>query len=199
MSNKLVGFTALKEVLDKMRADFGVQESTKNVLVPAAKKAMRVVLKDAKNNLVPDHGLDTGQLKRTLRLSARATKRSDFRSLYVRPGDVVIATVSAKLVKNYIASKTGLGGIKNVGDVSDARAIAVEFGTKNRNKTVDIAGLSKRSALALQREMGTVRTEPRPYLRPALEKNYPEVIKKLGDEILIALEKYKAKTLAGSS
>lgn len=196
---EFIGFDAFKQTLDQMRLEFGVQDSKKNVLVPAARKAMSIVLKAAKNNLVPGHGLDTGQLKKTLRVSARATKKSDFRSLYVKPGDVVIATVSAKLVKNFIASKTGKGGIKNVGDISDARAIAVEFGTKNHDKSADVTGLSKRSALAVQREMGTVKMAPRPYLRPALEKNYPEVTKKLADEIIIALAKYRAKIIAGKS
>ena len=196
---KFVGFSELKYVLDQMSMEFGVQDSRKNVLIPAAKNAMKIVLQAAKNNLVPGHGLDTGQLKKTLRVSARAVTGKDLRSGYVKPGDVVISTVSAKLVKNYIASATGKGGIKNIGDVSDARAIAVEFGTKNKNRGVDVSGLSKRSALALQREMGTVRMEARPYLRPALEKNYVQVSKKLSEEIILVLAKYKAKNQVSSS
>ena len=196
---KFVGFSELKYVLDQMSMEFGVQDSRKNVLIPAAKNAMKIVLQAAKNNLVPGHGLDTGQLKKTLRVSARAVTGKDLRSGYVKPGDVVISTVSAKLVKNYIASATGRGGIKNIGDVSDARAIAVEFGTKNKNRSVDVSGLSKRSALALQREMGTVRMEARPYLRPALEKNYVQVSKKLSEEIILVLAKYKAKNQVSSS
>jgi HK97 gp10 family phage protein len=196
---KFVGFSELKYVLDQMRIEFGVQDSRKNVLIPAAKNAMKIVLQAAKNNLVPGHGLDTGQLKKTLRVSARAVTGKDLRSGYVKPGDVVISTVSAKLVKNYVPSATGKGGIKNIGDVSDARAIAVEFGTKNKNKNVDVKGLSKRSALALQRELGTVRMEARPYLRPALEKNYNQVSKRLSEEIVLVLAKYKAKNQVSSS
>ena len=188
---KFVGFSELKYVLDQMSEEFGVADSRKNVLIPAARNAMKIVLQAAKNNLYPDHGLDTGQLQRTLKISARAVTRKDLRSSYVKPGDVVIATVSAKLVKNYV--NTDNGGIKNVGDVSDARAIAVEFGTKNKNMNANVAGLSKRSALAVQRELGTVRMAARPYLRPALEKNYSEVSQKLGQEIKIAIEKYRAK------
>ena len=199
MAVSFSGFSEFQYLLNQINKDFGVQDARKNVLVPAAKNAMQIVLAAAKNNLVPGHGLDTGQLKKTLQVSARPIKNKDFKSKYVMKGDIVIATVSAKLVKNYVESKTGKGGIKNIGDVSDARAIAVEFGTKNKNKNVDVRGLSKRSALAVQREMGTVKMAARPYLRPALEKNYSAVAKKLGEEIASVLAKYKAKNPVGSS
>lgn len=190
---KFIGFTEFQYLLNQMNKEFGVQDARKNVLIPAAKNAMKIVLQAAKNNLVPGHGLDTGQLKKTLSLGARAVTKKDLKSQYVKDGDLVIATVSAKLVKNYVPSQTHKSGIRNIGDVSDARAIAVEFGTKNHNKGVDVTGLSKRSALALQRELGTVKMAPRPYLRPALEKNYPEVTRKLGEEIAAALAKYRDK------
>lgn len=194
---KFYGFGEFQYLLDQISKDFGVQDGRKNVLVPAAKKAMQIVLEAAKANLYPGHGLDTGQLKRTLTVSARPVRGNDLRSKYVKPGDIVIATVSAKLNKKYeerYNQKTGSKELKSVGDVSDARAIAVEFGTKNKNK--DIAkpkGYSKQNYEALQREMGSVRMAPRPYLRPALEKNDDAVAKKLGEEIKIAISKYKAK------
>ena len=196
---KFVGFSEFQYLLGQMNKDFAVQDARKNVLVPAAKKAMQIVLQAAKNNLVPGHGLDTGQLKKTLTVSARPVKGKDLRSQYVKEGDIVIATVSAKLVKKYVESKTSKSGIKNIGEVSDARAIAVEFGTKNHNKNADIRGLSKRSALAVQRELGTVKMPAKPYLRPALEKNYKAVSEQLGKEISIALEKYKATNGSGLS
>ena len=71
--------------------------------------------------------------------------------------------------------------------------MAVEFGTKNKNKNADVTGMSKRSALAVQRELGTVRMAARPYLRPALESKQHEVTEKLKQEIQIALDKYRAK------
>lgn len=193
--NKFHGFDEFKYLLDQISKDFGVKDGRKNVLVPAAKAAMQIVLEAAKNNLYVGHGLDTGQLKRTLKVSARPVTGKDLRSKYVKPTDIVIATVSAKLVKKYIGftKPDGTKDIKNIGDVSDARAIAVEFGTKNKNMDVDVTGLSKRSASAVQREMGTVRMAARPYLRPALEKNHDEVAKKLGEEIKNRIEKYKAK------
>jgi HK97 gp10 family phage protein len=175
-----VGFTEFQYLLDQMNKDFGVADARKNVLVPAAKKAMQIVLQAAKDNLYPNHGLDTGQLKRTLTVSARPVRGKDLRSKYVKQGDLIIATVSAKL---------------NVGDASDARAMAVEFGTKNKNTNVDVKGMSKRSALAVQREFGTVRMAARPYLRPALESKQNEVIEKLAQEIKVVLEKYRSKSM----
>lgn len=188
---KFEGFGEFQYLLDQISKEFGVQDARKNVLVPAAKNSMKIVLQAAKNNLYPGHGEDTGQLKRTLQVSARPTKGKDFRSKYVNPGDIVIATVSAKLVKKFVG--TSKGDLKNVGDVSDARAIAVEYGTKNKNKSVDTTGLSKRSALALQREMGTVRMAARPYLRPAMENNRGAVVSEFGRELIKVLEKYRLK------
>ena len=150
---------------------------------------MKIVLAAAKANLVPGHGLDTGQLKRTLTVGARATKKKDWNSRYVNKGDIVVATVSAKLRKKYVEGQS-------VGDVSDGRAIFTEYGTKNKNTSVaKEKGMSKRAHLELQREFGTVRQAPRPYLRPALEKNKEAVVQKLGDEIARILAKYKSTVL----
>lgn len=190
---KFVGFGEFKYLLDQINTEFGVQDARKNVLIPAAKNAMKVVLQAAKDNLKPGHGEDTGQLKRTLQLSARPVKGKDLRSKYVKEGDIVIATVSAKIAKKYVESKTAKGGIRNVGDVSDGRAMFVEYGTKNHNKNADVKGLSKRSALAVQRELGTVRMAARPYLRPALESNQSKVVENIKIEIKNIVEKYRSK------
>jgi len=190
---KFEGFGEFQYLLDQISKEFGVQDARKNVLVPAARNAMKIVLQSAKDNLYPGHGEDTGQLKRTLQVSARPVKGRDLRSKYVNKGDIVIATVSAKLAKKYVGD--GKGGAKNVGDVSDARAIAVEYGTKNKNTSVDVSKMSKRSALAIQRELGTVRMAARPYLRPALEKNKDAVVERMGTEVKKALEKYRLKNL----
>jgi HK97 gp10 family phage protein len=188
---KFEGFGEFQYLLDQINQEFGVQDARKNVLVPAARNAMKIVLQAAKNNLYPGHGEDTGQLKRTLQVSARPVKGKDLRSKYVDPGDIVIATVSAKVVKKFVGSSGG--GIKNIGDVSDARAIAVEYGTKNKNMSVNVSGMSKRSALAVQRELGTVRMAARPYLRPAMEKNRDAVVERMKIELKKALEKYRSK------
>ena len=191
---KFYGFGELQDVFNVISKEWGVTDARKNVLVPAAKNAMKIVLEAAKRNLYPGHGLDTGQLKRTLSISARTVTGKDRRSKYVKSGDLIIAQVSSKLYKKYLDNPNPkTGKLTNVGDISDARAIAVEYGTKNKNKSVDITGLSKRSAMALQRELGTVRMEARPYLRPALEKNHNEVAEKLRLELKNRIEKYRSK------
>lgn len=164
---KYNGFSDLEETFLKIAKDYGIQDTRKNVLVPAAKNAFEIVLTAAKNNLVPGHGLDTGQLKKTLRINARAVKNKDYRSKYVNHGDVVIAYVSAKLEKKYIKSEKSKYGIKNVGDLSDARAIAVEF--------------------------GTAKMPAKPYLRPAIESNYQAVTSRLSIELKKQIDSYVSK------
>jgi HK97 gp10 family phage protein len=186
---KLYGFSEFDVALSLIDKEFGVNDAAKNVLVPAARNAMKIALAAAKANLYPGHGLDTGQLQRTLSVGARPTKRKDWNSRYVNKGDVVIATVSSKLKKKYV------DGV-NVGDVSDGRAIFTEYGTKNKNKSIaKEKGMSKRDHENVQREFGTVRMAARPYLRPALEKNREAIVAKLGDEIARILEKYKSTVL----
>jgi len=177
--SSVYGAQELAYLLEQISKDYGVESADKNVLIPAAKTAMTIVLNAAKANLKPGHGYDTGQLQRTLRVDARLAKPKDQRSMYVKPTDLVIAQVSAILEGK---------------DISDGRAMFVEYGTKNHNKTMAMPkGLSKRGQLALQREFGSARMAPRPYLRPALEKNQDEVAEKLKIEIQNQITKYKAK------
>jgi HK97 gp10 family phage protein len=183
--SSVYGAQELAYLLEQISKDYGVESADKNVLIPAAKKAMTIVLNAAKASLKPGEGYDTGQLQRTLRVDARLARPKDRKSKYVEPTDLVIAQVSALL------DKPG-------NDVSDGRAMFVEYGTKNHNKTMAIPkGLSKRGKLALQREFGTVRMAARPYLRPALENNQNEVAEKLKIEIQNQIKKYKAKQSKG--
>ena len=175
------GAEELAYLLEQISKEYGVESADKNVLIPAAKDAMKLVLNSAKSKLVPGHGYDTGQLQRTLRVDARLAKPKDRRSRYVSETDLVIAQVTALL------NKEG-------NDVSDGRAMFVEYGTKNHNKTIATPkGLSRRAITAMQREFGTVRMAARPYLRPALEENQNAVIDKLKANIQTQIQKYKAK------
>lgn len=175
------GAEELAYLLEQISKEYGVESADKNVLIPAAKDAMKLVLNSAKSKLVPGHGYDTGQLQRTLRVDARLAKPKDRRSRYVSETDLVIAQVTALL------NKQG-------NDVSDGRAMFVEYGTKNHNKTIATPkGLSKRAITAMQREFGTVRMAARPYLRPALEENQNAVVDKLKANIQTQIQKYKAK------
>lgn len=179
--SEVYGAEELAYLLEQISKDYGVESADKNVLIPAAKDAMKIVLESAKSKLVPGHGYDTGQLQRTLRVDARLARSKDRRSKYVSESDLVIAQVSA------LINKQG-------NDVSDGRAMFVEYGTKNHNKTIKTPkGLSKRGITAMQREFGTVRMAARPYLRPALEENQNKVTDKLKENIQAQITKYKAK------
>ena len=181
MSDSTVyGADELAYLFQQISKDFGVESAEKNVMIPAAREAMKIVLQAAKSNLYPDHGYDTGQLQRTLAVHARVAKPKDRRSKYIDPNDIVISTVSA-LVKGK--------------DVSDGRAMFVEHGTKNKGRLSpkDTKGLSLKAVTARERELGTVRMAARPYLRPALELTREAVIDKYSSEIQKQISKYKAK------
>lgn len=172
------GADELAYLFEQISKDFGVPSAEKNVMIPAAREAMKIVLQAAKSNLTPGHGYDTGQLQRTLAVHARVTKSKDRRSKYVDKGDIVISTVSA-----LVSGK----------DMSDGRAQFVEHGTKNKNTSLKPKGYSKKALSAHQREFGTVRMAARPYLRPALELTREAVVDKFAMEIEKQISKYKAK------
>lgn len=175
------GADELAYLFEQISRDYGVESADKNVMIPAAREAMKIVLAAAKANLTPGHGYDTGQLQRTLAVHAKVVKPKDRRSRYVDPGDIVISTVSA-IVKGK--------------DISDGRAMFVEYGTKNKARLSpkDVKGMSKKAADAKAREFGTVRMAARPYLRPALELTREAVVDKYAAEIEKQITKYKAKT-----
>mgnify|MGYP001010770201 CR=1 FL=1 len=48
---KFEGFGEFQYLLDQINQEFGVQDARKNVLVPAARNAMKIVLQAAKGKL----------------------------------------------------------------------------------------------------------------------------------------------------
>jgi HK97 gp10 family phage protein len=155
------------DLMEEIINDFG-QKDARKVLQKAAYESMRPVLYDAKLRAP----IDTGQLAASLRLSAGKPTRKQKRSKYVEPNDVVVATVSTSTVKQlqklrFKNRKNEKNDILQVGGQSDARAMAMEF--------------------------GTAKVSARPFLRPALESNKEKVASSLGDNLRSALEKYKAK------
>lgn len=153
----------VKEIID----DFG-EKDAKKILQIAAKKSMEQVLTSAKSRAP----VDTGQLQASLRLRAGKPSRRDRRSKYVSPSDTVIATVTTATIRQletlkFKNQRNTTSNIKQVGGASDARAIAMEF--------------------------GTAKVAAKPYLRPALESNSGSVVSSLRDSLKSALEKYKAR------
>lgn len=160
----IVGAIELQEIMKSLAQDFGPKDS-KNILVGAVREAMRPALEAAKANAP----VDTGALKASLRIEARKPTKKDKASKYINEGDVAIATVTTA-PGNILARRTFFNEKtkkKQKGINSDARAIAMEFGTAN---------------VAAQ-----------PYLRPALESNSSVIVNDLSGQIKTAIEKYKAK------
>lgn len=167
------GFRELEDVFKELDNDLGEKDS-RRIVRTGIKKALEPVLTDAKANALKD----TGALAASLQIESRIPTRKDRRSKYVSYTDKFIGAVTtasgAKLAKTAFVNlrspeawKGHKEAIKQVGIKSDARAIAVEFGTAK------MAG--------------------KPFLRPALENNYSSVVSELADHLRTALSKYKAR------
>lgn len=167
------GFQELEDVLKELSNDLGEKDS-RRIIRLGIKKALQPVLIDAKAEALKD----TGALAASLQIESRIPTKKDRRSKYVSYTDKFIGAVTtasgAKLAKTSFvnlrspeALKDRKEAIKQVGIKSDARAIAVEFGTAK------MAG--------------------KPFLRPALEKNSSIVISELADHLRTALSRYRAR------
>jgi hypothetical protein len=94
------GFDGLEQVLIQLGKDFGYGESTKKVLVPALKEAMRPALSTAKANILAGpynaQNVTTPHMLDTLRLNARMPSGKDKKSAYIQQNDVAMAMVSVR-------------------------------------------------------------------------------------------------------
>jgi hypothetical protein len=184
MSGVTYKIEGLKDVLaafEELAADIGDKKARSRILVPAAREAMKPVLTMARMNAPKD----TGDLARTMQIEARRPTRKDMRSKYITEKDTVIALVTTKAFpkklkkefyeKNAELYKTDKAQYnrdlkerkKQVGVLSDARAIAQEF--------------------------GTARNGAQPYLRPALESQADQTAKRLGEILARRISKYRIK------
>ena len=159
---KVEGAEQLIATLTEIQEDFGYAKADK-FLVGAARSSMNSVLQKAKQ-LVP---VDTGALRASLQVEARKPTSKDKRSQYVNFSDVAVAfvtTASGKKLKKK-SFKNVRTGQKQVGITSDARSIALEFGTRL--------------------------VAAKPYLRPALESEQGRILVSLGNSLAVQLEKYR--------
>lgn len=161
------GFQEFEETLNDLVQDYGMKDA-RRVLTKAVKQAMEPVLFDAKLRAP----VDTGALSASLWIEARKPTNKDKRSKYVNKDDAVIAAVTTapgyKLAKtSFHNRKNTTSNIKQVGVKSDARAVAMEFGTAN--------------------------VAAKPFLRPAIESNSANVVNSLGDYLKVELEKYEKR------
>jgi HK97 gp10 family phage protein len=163
-SVQFTGMLEFKELLQELNQDFSIQDK-KNILSRAVRASMGSVLATAKS-LAPK---DTGGLAASLRIEARKPNNKDKKSVYVSPADVVIGTVTTASGKQLARKKFEnlKTGQKQTGIKSDARAIAMEF--------------------------GTAKLAAKPYMRPAMESTKGAVLNSLSNDLATALSKYKSK------
>lgn len=168
---KFEGALELKEVLRELSDDFGTKDA-KTILRRGVREAMKPALYQAKL-LAP---ADSGGLRASLRIETRKPNKKDMRSKYVSPNDVVIGTITtapgpvlARTKFHNLHNTTSK--IKQVGIESDARAIAMEF--------------------------GTAKVAARPFLRPALESQSQSMVESLADNLRNAITKYQARKTKG--
>ena len=184
MSGVTYKIEGLKDVLaafGELAEEIGDKKATSSILVPAAREAMKPVLLMAKMNAPKD----TGDLASTMQVEARRPTKRDIRSKYISEKDAVIAVVTTKafkkkLKKEFYESNASLyetdkaaynrklkEAKRQVGVLSDARAIAQEF--------------------------GTARNGAQPFLRPALESQADQTAKRLGEILARRISKYRIK------
>jgi HK97 gp10 family phage protein len=184
MSGVTYKIEGLKDVLaafEELATDIGDKKARSRILVPAAREAMKPVLTMARMNAPKD----SGDLARTMQIEARRPTRKDIRSKYITEKDTVIALVTTKAFpkklkkefyeKNAELYKTDKAQYnrdlkerkRQVGVLSDARAIAQEF--------------------------GTARNGAQPYLRPALESQADQTAKRLGEILARRINQYRIK------
>jgi len=175
----------LKEVLvafDELASDIGDKKARSSILIPAVREAMKPVLTMAQMNAPKD----TGDLSRTLQIEARRPTKRDLRSKYINPTDTVIAVVTTKAFPK-----------KDKKKFYEANADLYQSNKKAYNKklkeTKATAGVLS-DARAVAQEFGTARMKNhKPFLRPALESQAQSTAKRLGEIIGRRLTQYKAK------
>jgi len=184
MSGVTYKIEGLKDVLaafGELADEIGDKKARSSILVPAAREAMKPVLLMAQMNAPKD----TGDLARTMQVEARRPTKKDIRSKYINENDAVIAVVTTKAFKKKLKKefyeknaslyesdiaqyKRKLKEAKRLeGVLSDARAIAQEF--------------------------GTARNGAQPFLRPALESQADQTAKRLGEILARRISKYRIK------
>jgi hypothetical protein len=174
----------LKDVLvafDELASEIGDKKATSKILVPAAREAMKPVLSVAQMNAPKD----TGDLSRTLQIEARRPTKRDLRSKYINPTDSVIAVITTKA----FAKKDKKKFYEANADLYESDEKAYR---KKLKETKSMAGVLS-DARAIAQEFGTARNGAKPFLRPALESQAQTTAKRLGEIIGRRLTQYKAK------
>lgn len=184
MSGVTYKIEGLKDVLaafEELAADIGDKKARSKILVPAAREAMKPVLTMAKMNAPKD----TGDLSRTLQIEARRPTKRDIRSKYITEKDTVIALVTTKafpkkLKKEFYEQNAAL-----------YETDQAQYNRKLKERKRQVGVLS--DARAIAQEFGTARNGAQPFLRPALESQANQTAKRLGEILARRISKYRIK------
>ena len=184
MSGVTYKIEGLKDVLaafGELAADIGDKKAQSKILVPAAREAMKPVLTMAKMNAPKD----TGDLARTMQIEARRPTKKDIRSKYINENDSVIALITTKAFPKKLKKQ-----------FYEQNAALYETDKAAYNKKLKeakrISGVLS-DARAIAQEFGTARNGAQPFLRPALESQSENVTKKIGEILARRMTQYKAK------
>jgi hypothetical protein len=175
--------SGLKETLEAIKEfqeQFGDKDSKSKVLIPAVRDAMKPVLTMAKT-LSPE---DTGDLKRSLYITARRPSRKDMRSRYITPRDSVISLVSTKPIPKKLKDqfRAEYGSLTG----KDYRKAKKKFYSEHG---------ALYDARAISNEFGTAKMSAKPFMRVSLESQAQSVTAKLGSILKEKMDAYKAKNL----
>lgn len=184
MSGVTYKVEGLKDVLaafGELAAEIGDKKAQSKILVPAAREAMKPVLTMAKMNAPKD----TGDLARTMQIEARRPTKRDIRSKYITENDTVIALITTKAFRKkdkqqFYESNAGLYE-------TDKAAY-----DKKLKEAKRLSGVLS-DARAMAQEFGTARNGAQPFLRPALESQADQTAKRLGEILARRISKYRIK------
>ena len=177
---EIKGMDAALRNFDDLAEVIGDKKATSKVLIPAMREAMKPVLMAARE-LAPK---DTGALAQHLQVEARRPNKRDKRSLYVRPGDKVIALVTTKAFPKKLRKKWN----------EENKDLTPEQHSKAFKKFALSKGFPY-DARAVAQEFGSARNPAHPYMRTALESNATTVVEKLKQALGQRIDNYKMKHL----
>jgi len=184
MSGVTYKIEGLKDVLaafEELAADIGDKKARSRILVPAAREAMKPVLTMARMNAPKD----TGDLARTMQIEARRPTRKDIRSKYITEKDTVIALVTTKAFPKKLKKEF----YEKNAELYETDKAQYNRDLKERKKQVGVLS----DARAIAQEFGTARNGAQPYLRPALESQADQTAKRLGEILARRISKYRIK------
>lgn len=178
---KLEGIGEVDAALRQLEADFGIKESSRKVLVPAVREAMKPVLEVAKS-MAPK---DTGALAQHLQVEARRPNRKDMRSKYIQTTDVVIAAVTTKAFPKKLKQKF----LEENLDLYRTNRGAY----RQKFKEFALSSGFPYDARAIAQEFGTAKTPAKPFLRPALEANSQTTVNRLAAILARRIAEFRSK------